>query len=393
MEPLGPLLCEHMSRVVADGSMPAGFNYCSFAHAILRFFATCGADIIDVPLIQPADPFLDIAGEGLRGRIFLTGSDAGETLCLRHEFRLPTCLDYIKTRVSAPRRRAYLGEIFRQCKKTNSEFLAGLEDLGNTDIAATDARLIADAYALLEQLLPGQELAVTIGDQTIFEAVLAGLGLPPIWERRLVRVFGMPDQLNLVLADFAKSMPKKEFGDSLTPFVVCSHLKGLTAHIAAAMELVGISPAVGRTPEEIARRHIEKAELARVTLPQATFDALKTFLLIRVPFERAPSELADFAKEKGLMLGAALDCFAARAEAIANHCLPSHMIYDAGYGRPLDCYTGLAFQISVPEIDQPLLDGGRYDQLLALLGAPRPVRGVGFSVWLDRIQSLGQSIA
>ena len=29
------------------------------------------ADLVEIPLIQPADPFLDMAGEDLRRRIFL----------------------------------------------------------------------------------------------------------------------------------------------------------------------------------------------------------------------------------------------------------------------------------------------------------------------------------
>ena len=37
---------------------------------------------------------------------------------------------------------------------------------------------------------------------------------------------------------------------------------------------------------------------------------------------------------------------------------------------------------------RPLAGGGRYDRLLTLLGAERPIPGVGFSVWLDRIEAL-----
>ena len=36
---------------------------------ILSLFASRGAAAIDVPVLQPADPFLDMAGEDLRRRI------------------------------------------------------------------------------------------------------------------------------------------------------------------------------------------------------------------------------------------------------------------------------------------------------------------------------------
>jgi hypothetical protein len=84
-----------------------------------------------VPVIQPADPFLDMAGEDLRRRIFLTESETGETLCLRPEFTIPVCLDHIANRAGTPRRYAYLGEVFRQRREGGAEFFqAGIEDLG-----------------------------------------------------------------------------------------------------------------------------------------------------------------------------------------------------------------------------------------------------------------------
>ena len=61
--------------------------------------------------------------------------------------------------------------------------------------------------------------------------------------------------------------------------------------------------------------------------------------------------------------------------------------YRAAFGRPLDYYTGLVFEISGDAASRPLAGGGRYDRLLTLLGAKAPIPGVGFSVWLDRIEA------
>ncbi|PZN51310.1 MAG: ATP phosphoribosyltransferase regulatory subunit, partial [Proteobacteria bacterium] len=57
----------------------------------------------------------------------------------------------------------------------------------------------------------------------------------------------------------------------------------------------------------------------------------------------------------------------------------------AAFGRPLDYYTGLVFEIAIGPGERALAGGGRYDRLLTLLGAREPIPGVGFSVWLDRI--------
>ena len=152
------------------------------------------------------------------------------------------------------------------------------------------------------------------------------------------------------------------------------------------MEEAGLSASAGRTPDEIARRLIEKAELRSVRLSKEAFDALKRFLAIRAPLETAARALRGFAAEAGISLGAALDLFSARSETVAAHALPEGAItYDAAFGRPLDYYTGLVFEISVSGGARPLVGGGRYDRLLTMLGADKPIPGVGFSVWLDRI--------
>src|SRR5690606_25436097 len=156
-----------------SGRLPA------FAADIAALLAERGAAPVEVPVLQPANPFLDMAGEDLRRRIFLTESETGETLCLRPEFTIPVCLDHIAAKAGTPRRYGYLGEVFRQRRDGANEFFqAGIEDLGETDMAAADARSVADAHALLARVLPSRPLFVTLGDQSLFEAVLAALGLP-----------------------------------------------------------------------------------------------------------------------------------------------------------------------------------------------------------------------
>jgi len=362
----------------------------AIAADIEKLFAARGATRVEVAVLQPADPFLDMAGEDLRRRIFLTESETGETLCLRPEFTIPVCLDHIRTRSGTPRRYAYLGEVFRQRREGGNEFFqAGIEDLGDTRVAEADARSVADAHALLSLTLPSVELRITLGDQSVFEAVLAALGLPRGWQKRLARAFGAPELLASALADLAR-IPANENSDRTLPdFDRDAGPDELVAHILNEMHIQGFSKTAGRTPEEIARRLIEKTELTRISLPETALAALKTFLAIDVPLEDAPATLADFAKGAGLSLGAALETFSARAAAIAAHGLPTGILrYDAAFGRPLDYYTGLVFEIAGEDAPRPLAGGGRYDRLLTLLGASAPIPGVGFSVWLDRIEAL-----
>jgi ATP phosphoribosyltransferase regulatory subunit len=74
--------------------------------------------------------------------------------------------------------------------------------------------------------------------------------------------------------------------------------------------------------------------------------------------------------------------------ALANAGLDlSSMDYRAAFGRPLDYYTGLVFEVSVEGSSAVLAGGGRFDKLLNFLGARERIPAVGFSLWLDRIET------
>jgi ATP phosphoribosyltransferase regulatory subunit len=247
----------------------------SFASDIAAFLESRDAPLTDVAIVQPADPFLDIAGEDLRRRIFLTESETGDQLCLRPEFTIPVCLDHIAKRAATPRRYGYLGEVFRQRRDGQSEFFqAGVEDIGDKALARADARSIADAAGLLRKCLPGQALTITLGDQAIFEAVLAALGLPRGWRMRLARAFGSDALLDAALADLADAKRRSSVPAAVRKLIAGGDFATLTAHVAAGMTETGLSPSAGRTPEEIARRLAEKAELEQVHLSAKAFAAL-----------------------------------------------------------------------------------------------------------------------
>jgi ATP phosphoribosyltransferase regulatory subunit len=84
-----------------------------------------------------------------------------------------------------------------------------------------------------------------------------------------------------------------------------------------------------------------------------------------------------------------LDEFEERASRIAVLASgPADIVYDAAFGRPLDYYTGLVYEIVAVDSERPVAGGGRYDRLLTLLGTRQEIPGVGFSVWLDRLEAV-----
>src|SRR5690606_36454880 len=129
-----------------------------------------------------------------------------------------------------------LGEVFRQRREGANEFFqAGIEDLGEADTATADARSVADAAALVARVLPGRTFAVTIGDQAMFEAVLAALGLPRGWQKRLARAFGSPGALEAALADLAHPPRNAALAEPAASLVLAGDPAPLAAHITGKM--------------------------------------------------------------------------------------------------------------------------------------------------------------
>ncbi|KQV43771.1 MULTISPECIES: ATP phosphoribosyltransferase regulatory subunit [unclassified Rhizobium] len=365
-------------------------NLPDFAGDLIADFERLGTTRVDTPVIQPAEPFLDMAGEDLRRRIFLTQSETGENLCLRPEFTIPVCMRHIETATGTPKRYSYLGEVFRQRREGGSEFYqAGIEDLGTRDSASADARAVADAVTILGGLLPERPLAVTMGDQAMFEAVVAALGLPAGWQKRLIRAFGEQTQLEALMLRLAKPEQVAGLGAEVEALLAKDDEQGLVAHIDGVMEATGYLTNASRAPKEIARRLKDKLALAGTSLDPGKLDVLREFLSLNVSLRYAPGVLADFAKSTGLPLQAAVERFDARVAAFANAGVKlSDITWRAAFGRPLDYYTGLVFEVSLRNDHRVLAGGGRYDGMLTLLGAEENIPAVGFSLWLDRIEAV-----
>lgn len=363
-----------------------------FAETLQSALRERGTKPVAVPVIQPAEPFLDTAGEDLRRRIFMTESETGASLCLRPEFTIPVCLNHIEAAAGTPRRYSYLGTVFRQRRDGPSEFYqAGIEDLGDTAHATADARAIADAVAILSGLLPGAELSTVVGDQAVFEAVVAALGLPSGWQKRLIHTFGNPAALKAMLERLSDPKPGTGFDGAVANLIVTGNEADLAAHIEQTMIDTGYSTAAGRTPREIARRLKEKAELARTRLDARALVVLEEFLAIDIPLADAPDALAGFADAAGLKLDGTVARFGERVAALSGAGVTSEgMRYRAAFGRPLDYYTGLVFEVTAAGGGPVLAGGGRYDRLLTLLGATEPIPAVGFALWLDRIDAAGK---
>lgn len=359
----------------------------SLGESLRQSFLKAGCRFADIDLLQPADPFLDTAGEDLRRRIFITAGAGGQTLCLRPEFTIPVCLHYL-TLGKGPARYAYLGEVFRQRADEPEEFLqAGVEDLADSDSIAADIRCINDALTALDNA--GQtDLDLVLGDQTIFAALLSAIDVPVAWQAKLLRGFGDSEHLagNIRKLAAGENGDTRAIPEAFKQAIDSGDRAEAVGWMQDQMRAANLPLSGGRTAEAIVERMIAKLELGSARLSGGQRKALEEFLAIESPLAEAPELLGGFADRHGIDLGESLERFAERAKGLAPHLGElSASRYRSAFGRRLDYYTGIAFEIYRPGLDKPLIGGGRYDRLLSLLGAKTDIPAIGFSVWLERL--------
>src|SRR5256714_15217147 len=96
-------------------------------------------------ILQSAEPFLDLSGEDIRRRMFLTTDPDGQELCLRPDLTIPVSRDYLASPEAGEALGfCYLAPVFRHRAAGPAEFVqAGIESFGRRDTAAADAEMLS----------------------------------------------------------------------------------------------------------------------------------------------------------------------------------------------------------------------------------------------------------
>jgi ATP phosphoribosyltransferase regulatory subunit len=360
-----------------------------------RLVEQAGYRFVDPPILQPAALFLDLLGEDIRRRAYLTADADGRELCLRPDFTIPVSRHHLDTAApGAVGAYAYRGPVFRFRGAEADEFMqAGFEHFGGSDAASADAEtlgLALDATAALG--LPNPE--VRMGDAALVASVLDALALAPAWRRRIESNLRRSRSLDADLARLAALNPAHAVGGHAGFLGALNGADAGAARAAVAdlLKIAGIRPLGGRSVDEIADRFLEQAAFTSGGgLSAATVSALRAFFAIEGDLDSVANALRAFAEAHDLALDAALDAFELRTGFLAARGVAVDKIrFATAFARRLDYYTGFVFELHDPaQPSKPhLAGGGRYDRLMTQLGSPAPIQAVGCSIWLDRFEGL-----
>src|ERR1700736_1803623 len=166
------------------------------AQALVASYERAGYRRAEPAILQPAEPVLDLSGEDIRRRMYLTSEPSGRELCLRPDLTIPVSRDYLASPAAGePAGFCYLGPVFRHRGDAPGEFLqAGIESFGRRDTAATDAEMLSlGLEATVHYGVMNPE--IRMGDVGIFTALVEALELTPAWRRRLIKDFNRAESL------------------------------------------------------------------------------------------------------------------------------------------------------------------------------------------------------
>jgi ATP phosphoribosyltransferase regulatory subunit len=377
----------------------------SQADLLVASYERAGYARVAPAILQPAEPFLDLAGEDMRRHMYVLADSAGHELCLRPDLTIPVARDYLASTAAAAARPAgfcYLGPVFRDRASDASigadmdagEFLqAGIESFGRTDVAAADAEVLALGLEAIAHYGVDDPTILT-GDVSLFAALIAALDLAPAWKRRLVKDFNrkasLADDLQRLALATANGRPEHR---GVLAALADANPKAAHALVTDLLSIAGISAVGGRSIGEIADRFVEQAELgASGALPGETRALIERFLAVAGMPDDCIAALRALAEDAGLSLDPALDLFESRIGFLAASGVDVTRIrFETGFGRGVDYYTGFVFELHDRQgrVDGQLVAGGRYDALLTRLGSTRPVAAVGLAVWIERLAALG----
>jgi ATP phosphoribosyltransferase regulatory subunit len=368
------------------------------ATTLLDSFRRAGYEQVAPSILQPADIFLDQIGEEIRSRTYVFTDLAGDELCLRPDLTVPVSRLYLERHpdAKAEARYCYNGPAFRFQPQVGNqahprEFRqAGIECFGAVDRDSADVEtvlLAADAVRAAGL----KDFRLRFGDIALFYALLDALELPERWRLKLRHYFWRPPVFHKLLARLAKG-DRTDCNDPVAAFT--SKLAGKSLEkaeelVAAYLEREGFPLAGNRTLGEITARLIDHAaDQSAAPLPKEVATVIDCYLAVTGAPLEAVKRVAMIAEGAGIDIDAAVDACVRRFDRLGKNAIDlKRATFATEFGRSLEYYSGLVFQIEVGlERDaSQIAGGGRYDGLLAKLGAARDVPAIGSAIHTERL--------
>lgn len=335
------------------------------ARRLRDLFAAKGALVVKADVLQSAETLLDLYGEDIRARSYLTSDPLRGEMVLRPDFTVPVVQMHMESHAE-PARYTYSGKVFRKQEtdeaRANEYVQVGYEVFDGQNPAAADA----EVFAAIAEGLDGLPLRAATGDIGVLMDAVRGLRTTDARKAALLRHIWRPGRFRALM---------KRFGSDQMP-------PARAALLAAEDPFADAGPEIGvRTRAEVAAR-IEalRADAEAAPIAKEEIALIDAILGLREKASNVLSHLRDIAVDMP-SIGRAVVRLDARLNALeARGVDVGALAFEGSYGRTsLEYYDGFVFGFYAsdrPDLP-PVATGGRYDALTARLGQGRVVPAVG----------------
>ncbi len=349
----------------------------------MGFFEAAGAEVVEADILQPAETLLDLYGEDIRARAYVTSDPLRGEQMLRPDFTVPVVQKHM-AEGAEPARYTYSGEVFRRQEEEMDrpfEYLqVGYEVFDRENPMAADA----EVFQLFSEVLSPLGLRAATGDIGILKAAVEGLSTTDRRKQALLRHIWRPRRFRALL---------DRFGAGAKPAASREKMLNLLDSNSVEVLIENGGPQVGlRSEKEVAfRMRALKADAKEAPINASEVELLEIILGLRETAPNALENLRDIAVDMPV-IAPAVRQVAKRLEALDTRGIDvSTLDFDASHGRStMEYYDGFVFSFSAlgrPDLP-PVATGGRYDALTRVLGNGRSIPAVGGVIRPELVQLL-----
>ncbi len=354
----------------------------TLAGILSNTFIGAGAIPVEAEALQPAEVLLDLYGEDIRGRAYVTDDPVDGEQMLRPDFTVPVVQMHMKDGAE-PARYTYNGPVWRKQEpgagRAKEYLQVGFELFDRHDPAASDA----EVFALFHEILKPYDLRMATGDVGLLTAAIEGLTTTDRRKERLKRQIWRPARFRQLLDWYSGKVDNLPSRASLLKQV---NAKSAKAVMAAAGPFLGVRSQA----EVLARVASLHDDAATAPIPAAEVEVLEELLAVHGPALDALHALrAVQDRLQGFTL--AVDRLEARLNAMAAKGVDIDTLpFEANFGlTSMEYYDGFVFGFFDGE--NPVSSGGRYDAMTQVLGQGRSIPAVGGVIRPDALAIVGDA--
>jgi len=344
----------------------------SYSENIIKVFKKDGFVLSEPDVLLDSNYIIQRSGENFRKLMLTFEDDTGKSMCLRPDLTVASCIKYLKDNSKAKSKIFYSGQAYRRSNNPKDKVIndqLGIEILGSKNKFTDDLKVLKTIASSIEKIKI-KNTSIKVSDVSLFQKLIGSLTIPERWKMRLKRHFWRPQY-------FEDLLKRLETNSDVDPAAVELDKK----RFIEMKNLDQNKEIASRKVSEILSRFDRKIKDPRLFKENKKIvKIIREYLKINCPIDKLEKTLKSFANKNKLSNSVFKELSTIKKLSKIN----SKTIFSTNFGRDLEYYTGIVFEI-YNSSKKEIARGGRYDGLLKSLGSKKNISAVGAAINLNNL--------